>query len=1544
MQNIAHCRSTQSSLRVPEKRFRNLRFLFRVFLALAAFAVAVSLPLSGFGQNAPDEPDAPDAGGNEGGESNPTGVSGIFNGNVTTGCSYDPTTRNALRVIDDIVVPGCVGAYPLKWTRYNNNRMKYGNNGGWTFSYDYWQSNTKFYYPDGRTMDLTGESMSSGVEDELEQDSIDPFQYTLYMADGGRVIMLFNRATKIIDPYGHETLIERDAAHNNRITKVTEPGGRYLQVIWGGSQINYVRAYTGGPNNQLIETVDYSWGQSINHVGYDDGTFADYTYEPTGGDNQQRLLLKTAQDVRYNGPMRQIEYDHSGTALVREKKLSGEYVSTLQPHDGPQITELRGDGATRHFVYGDQDHGGWGAIGKLTDYTDFQNHHTIIDYEPTNGTWFGFIKKVTDANGHSTSYTRQANSWGITRITHDVDGSHIDQTFWPNNSQTQPYYLASRTDELDHTTTYTRNDPANPNDPLNDPLNPYSIRRKDYADGSYETFTYNGFGQVVTHSRTKTLSPLVLETESFTYDTRGLKTKYTDPFLKETIYTYYAANDPVAGNAWIDRLKTVTRAMNISGQTQTETYEYDRRFVSGVDTGTPCGGRGLVTKVKHTDGSGITTTHNQWGDVRTVTDELNHTTTNTYDDYGRVLTTTTPAEYPEDPLNHTTVFDYKPDTQTNSYVTTSKLPWLITSPGGKKTKTIYDANWRKTQVQVGFNTSDQATTKFYYDTYGGYTSIGNLLATEDPRNPSYVTRYHYDIRDRQDQVTDALGASLGDANHTTSFTFDYRGNKLTETHPNTPQGALFIEYDGYDLMNRLTHKKVHRDATHTDQTSMAYDAAGNLTSSTNENGHIYSYAYDLMNRRTSMIYPDTSKHEDTAYDDAGNIKTYTNRNGKIQTFGYDNRNRQTSFYWNDNNVTPAQSMAYDAASRATQMVRWYSSRSGSYYCTINLAYYDDNKLKSEEEWTDAFSDNVHRTVTYTYDADGNRQTVQYPSGTSFTYGYTNRNQLDTIKSTGQQSAIVDYGYDLSGNVITRTLDNGTTSTYTVDQISRETTIVHNVVGGPAKQFDYSYNNVSDITAVKRDSGTGDGFLYDRTQQITTFQKDGAVNLGTGIVTGGVITTLEFDGCGNRTKLNSTSMATPNNMNQPTDTGIGHDNSGNLQTYDGWNFSYDAQNRMISATKGSTTATFAYDAKNRQIARSINGVITFSVWDDWELVEEYTTGNVVTAKYLQGAHGPVKSLLNNVYFYQDSLGSTSHIADATGHLLEYYKYDLYGKPTYWNASGGQISGSNPAYSVRDLFSGERWISELGLYDLRNRYYSPDLGRFLQPDPIGFNGDASNLYRYCGNDWANRSDPMGTDGTSLNSKPQSNGQVYQVPGGLWGGGVVRLGPSHTGMSYASLGFSAVHVETKGSPQERVVLGGNATLPKDDPSHFTNEKLKNERGPAAGLTTQNLIPNKDGTVTLKVDLQVRKNLAERDPQLLPREWQHVDRWIAWIGRMNSRNSDLSKKFKDASWDQKTADSIKSFLTRPGQSYFKNEIITQNRDFHQPHGPHDIDYGLTE
>ena len=61
----------------------------------------------------------------------------------------------------------------------------------------------------------------------------------------------------------------------------------------------------------------------------------------------------------------------------------------------------------------------------------------------------------------------------------------------------------------------------------------------------------------------------------------------------------------------------------------------------------------------------------------------------------------------------------------------------------------------------------------------------------------------------------------------------------------------------------------------------------------------------------------------------------------------------------------------------------------------------------------------------------------------------------------------------------------------------------------------------------------------------------------------------------------------------------------------------------------------------------------------------------------------------------------------------------------------------------MFQGREWIGELGIYDYRHRYYQPALGRFLQSDPTGFDAGDMNLFRYCGDDPVDRSDPMGLD---------------------------------------------------------------------------------------------------------------------------------------------------------------------------------------------------------
>ncbi len=84
-------------------------------------------------------------------------------------------------------------------------------------------------------------------------------------------------------------------------------------------------------------------------------------------------------------------------------------------------------------------------------------------------------------------------------------------------------------------------------------------------------------------------------------------------------------------------------------------------------------------------------------------------------------------------------------------------------------------------------------------------------------------------------------------------------------------------------------------------------------------------------------------------------------------------------------------------------------------------------------------------------------------------------------------------------------------------------------------------------------------------------------------------------------------------------------------------------------------------------------------------------------------------------------------------------DAFGKPTITNGSGSLLIVS--AQGNRFMFTGREFLTQVNLYDYRNRVYSADLGRFLQTDPIGFKAKDVNLYRYCGNDPVDKTDPMG-----------------------------------------------------------------------------------------------------------------------------------------------------------------------------------------------------------
>lgn len=103
---------------------------------------------------------------------NPTGYAGVFNGNSTTGCSFDPLTMNATRTIPDLTVAAGTGAYPLQWARTMNSRapggsgLLFGTGGGWSHSYAWSTDDSEIFdtvtpgaptyymvrFPDGRVI------------------------------------------------------------------------------------------------------------------------------------------------------------------------------------------------------------------------------------------------------------------------------------------------------------------------------------------------------------------------------------------------------------------------------------------------------------------------------------------------------------------------------------------------------------------------------------------------------------------------------------------------------------------------------------------------------------------------------------------------------------------------------------------------------------------------------------------------------------------------------------------------------------------------------------------------------------------------------------------------------------------------------------------------------------------------------------------------------------------------------------------------------------------------------------------------------------------------------------------------------------------------------------------------------------------------------------------------------------------------------------------------------------------------------------------------
>ncbi|MCP3866743.1 MAG: hypothetical protein GY703_01320 [Gammaproteobacteria bacterium] len=186
--------------------------------------------------------------------------------------------------------------------------------------------------------------------------------------------------------------------------------------------------------------------------------------------------------------------------------------------------------------------------------------------------------------------------------------------------------------------------------------------------------------------------------------------------------------------------------------------------------------------------------------------------------------------------------------------------------------------------------------------------------------------------------------------------------------------------------------------------------------------------------------------------------------------------------------------------------------------------------------------------------------------------------------------------------------------------------------------------------------------------------------------------------------------------------------------------YDVDNRLIQVEgPAGDTWEYIYDALGNRIRMSHAGTGKRFIYDPVGLIDVTTelTDGILTARYLHGLGLVARAgaLGEKSYYGFDGVDHTRHLTDAAGNLINQYDYDPYGL-----SLGVTESIPNPfRYAGRFGVMKEAH----GLYFMRARYYSAELGRFVVEDPIGLNVRDVNLYRYVRNRPSVAVDPSGLD---------------------------------------------------------------------------------------------------------------------------------------------------------------------------------------------------------
>lgn len=379
-------------------------------------------------------------------------------------------------------------------------------------------------------------------------------------------------------------------------------------------------------------------------------------------------------------------------------------------------------------------------------------------------------------------------------------------------------------------------------------------------------------------------------------------------------------------------------------------------------------------------------------------------------------------------------------------------------------------------------------------------------------------------------ITEVVGDVGGGDDLVTTFTYTAEG--LIDTAAD-PLGRI-TDYDYNDA--GLVSSIAFAVGTADEGTQLfTYDALGNLTLFTDENGNETAYEYDALNRLTRITEADP--------DDAGPLAA------PITTLSYDEAGNLAETVDAESNAT---TNAYDALDRLIETTDALGGQTKFTYDAIGnlLTVTDPNGNTTTNEY-DARDRLIRMTdarggvTEFEYDLNNNLISLTDPVGNETQFEYDARDRL--AQETDPLGAVTTYSYDVVDNLISVTDRNAREITYTYDDIGR--LILEDWIGD-AQEVSYIYDAASNLTEVV-DVFSTLTFTYDARDRVSSVSNAGTPEVST------VVLDYAYDATGNRTEM--------------------------LETIDGQvgaetGYTYDALNRMAMIAQGAAVGGLAVAEK------------------------------------------------------------------------------------------------------------------------------------------------------------------------------------------------------------------------------------------------------------------------------------------------------------------------------------------------------------------------------